>query len=167
MICSMRTMSGHPLRASAGLPKVVGASPALPPPRIELRIDAPDLAGPWKMVVTNRGDVPVRFAADGRLLALEIQPKADDEAETTSKKRKAPRPTICRLPPELRPSGVVDDRAVVLGPGARYEEVVSPSLYCFSNAGAKALEAGAEVTAHLGFPEDKRAKNGPPRAPLI
>jgi hypothetical protein len=166
----VRPLTGILLLASAALSKGEGNAPALPPARVELRIDVPDLAGPWKMVVTNQGDVPVRFAADGRLLALEIQPKADAEGEAPTKKRKAaPRSTICKLPPELRPSGVVDDRAVVLGPGARYEEVVSPALYCFNNAGAKALVEGAEVTARLGFPgaTTKGAKNVPPRPPLI
>jgi len=165
----VRLLTSILLLASAALTKGEGDSPALPPPRIELRVDAPDLAGPWKMVVTNQGDVPVRFAADGRLLALEIQPKQDEAETPTTKKRKAaPRSTICKLPPELRPSGVIDDRAVVLGPGARYEEVVSPALYCFSDAGTKALVAGAEVTARLGFPgATKGAKNATPRAPLI
>ena len=51
----------------------------------------------------------------------------------------------------MRPAGVSDDRAVILRPGARYEEVVSPALYCFGNLEAAALVAGSEVTAHLGF----------------
>jgi len=120
------------------------------------------------MVVTNQGDVPVRFAADGRLLSLEIQPKQDAEAEAPTKKRKpAPKATVCKLPPELRPSGVVDERAVVLGPGARYEEVVSPALYCFNDAAGKALVAGAEVTARLGFSESAKASKRPPLPPLV
>src|SRR6185295_3199288 len=124
--------------------------PTLPPVQVALRIDTADLAGPWKMMVTNQGAVPVRFAADGRLLSLEV-PKPEDPYATGKKKTKAPPPILCKLPAELRPSGVVEDRAVILGPGARYEEVFSPALYCFSEAVAKGLVAGAQVTAKLGF----------------
>ena len=102
----------------------VNDGPQLPPPQVVLRIDAPDPAGPWRMVVTNNGEVPVRFAADGRLLRFEM-PKADDPYESPAKKKaKATAPVVCKLPSDLRPAGVVENRAVVLGPGARYEEVV-------------------------------------------
>jgi hypothetical protein len=122
------------------------------------------------MVVTNNGDVPLRLAADGRLLSLEIKPKVDADAEASAKKKRKLllRSTICRLPAELRPSDVIDDRAVVLAPGARYEEVVSPALYCFDDGGSKALIAGAEVVAHFGFPESgKLGKSGLPKRPLV
>jgi hypothetical protein len=156
----------------SGLPKAGDDPPALPAPRLTLRLDAPDSAGPWKMVVTNDGDVPLRFAADGRLLSFEIEPPEDggvDEPYAKSgAKKKAPAPVVCKLPPELRPAGVVEDRAVVLGPGRRYEEVVSPGLYCFSQSESKALVPGARVTAKLGFPEtNKGASKAPPRAPFI
>ena len=96
------------------------------------------------------------------------QPKQDAEAEPPAKKRKLPpKPTVCKLPSELRPSGVVDERAVILAPGARYEEVVSPALYCFSDVATKALVTGAEVTAGCGFSETKKAPKGPPRPPLV
>jgi hypothetical protein len=149
-----------------------GAADDAPPPpaQVVLRIDAPDPVGPWKMVVTNQGDVPVRFAADGRLLTLEI-PKAEDPyAPSTKKKAKAPPPVVCRLPAELRPTGVVEDRAVVLEPGARYEEVISPALYCFGDALAKALVPGATVTAKLGFPPrpaQAARKNAAPAPPFV
>jgi hypothetical protein len=156
----------------SALPKD-GDDPALlPAPRLTLRLDAPDSAGPWKMVVTNDGDVPLRFAADGRLLSLEIEPPedagVDEPYAKPGVKKKAPAPVVCKLPPELRPAGVVEDRAVVLGPGRRYEEVVSPGLYCFSQSESKALVPGARVTAKLGFPDaNKAASKAPPRAPFI
>jgi len=120
------------------------------------------------MVVTNNGDVPVRFAADGRLLAFEVPKPEDPDAPAAKKKAKAP-PIVCKLPPALRPTGVVEDRAVLLGPGARYEEVVSPALYCFSQAAAAALVPGATVTATLGFPwpATHGPKNAPPAPPFI
>ena len=154
------------------VPKAGADVPALPPPRITLRLEAPDLAGPWKMVVTNEGDVPLRFAADGRLLSFEIEPPEagglEDPYSKTAAKKKPPPPVVCRLPTELRPSVVVEDRAVVLGPGNRYEEVVSPALYCFTESEAKALVAGARVTAKLGFPDTTRpAAKTLPRAPFV
>jgi hypothetical protein len=140
---------------------------------VALRVDAPDLAGPWKLVVTNQGEVPVRFAADGRLLTLEL-PKPEDPYAPVKGNPKAPPPRpappiICKLPAELRPSGVVENRAVLLGPGARYEEVFSPALYCFSDASAKALVPGASVIAKLGFlpPTAKGKKNAPPPPPFV
>jgi hypothetical protein len=140
-------------------------APQLPPARVVLRVDATDPASPWKMVVTNQGDVPVRFAADGRLLTLEM-PKPEDPNKPAPKKAKPPPPIVCKLPAELRPAGVVDDRAVVLAPGARYEEVINPALYCFSEASAKGLVAGATVTAKLGFtPPPPRGKKSPPLTP--
>jgi len=140
----------------------------LPPVQVALRIDAPDPAGPWKMVVTNNGDVPVRFAADGRLLSFEVPKPEDTSAPAAKKKAKSP-PIVCKLPPALRPTGVVEDRAVLLGPGARYEEVVSPALYCFSQTSAKALVPGTTVTAKLGFagPAIRAGKNAPPAPPFI
>ena len=155
-----------------GLPKTGGDAPPLPPPRIALRLEAPDVAGPWKMVVTNDGDVPVRVAADGRLLSLEIERPEEGGPEDpygkAGARKKPPPPVVCRLPSELRPSGVTEDRAVVLGPGTRYEEVVSPALYCFTESEAKALIVGARVTAKLGFPDGtKGAPKTAPRAPFV
>jgi hypothetical protein len=125
------------------------------------------------MVVTNEGDVPLRVAADGRLLSLEIEPPPEDGALAdpygkSGAKKKSPPPVICRLPPELRPSVVVEERAIMLGPGSRYEEVVSPEFYCFTEAEAKALVPGARVTAKLGFPDNtKGAPKASPRAPFF
>jgi len=153
------------------LPKAGGDPAPLPPPRIALRLEAPDVAGPWKMVVTNDGEVPLRVAADGRLLSLEIEPPEEgslDDPYGKAAKKKPPPPVVCKLPLELRPSGVVEERAIVLGPGSRYEEVVSPALYCFTSAEAKALVAGARVTAKLGFPDNAKASpKAAPRAPFI
>jgi len=145
-----------------------GDTPPLPPAHVVLRIDATEPTAPWKMVVTNNGDVPVRFAADGRLLSLEMPSPEDPYAKAPPKKAKPRPPVVCKLPAELRSTGVVEDRAVVLAPGARYEEVVNPALYCFSDAAAKALLPGATVVAKLGFaPPAKPRKNAPPAAPFV
>jgi hypothetical protein len=103
-------------------------------------------------------------------LTLEVPKPEDPYAPSAKKKTKAPAPVVCRLPAELRPTGVVEDRAVVLAPGARYEEVISPALYCFGEALAKALVPGATVTAKLGFtprPAQPGHKNAPPSPPFI
>jgi len=56
----------------------------------------------------------------------------------------------------------------VLGPGGRYEEVVSPVLYCFAESEAKALVPGARVTAKLGFPDAaKGTAKTAPRPPFL
>ncbi|MET0596053.1 MAG: hypothetical protein ABW133_25355 [Polyangiaceae bacterium] len=162
---------------SALLLLLLGAAPkegdAPPPPaaNLTLRMDAPDVAGPWKMVVTNQGDVPLRFAADGRLLSLEIEAPVEESDAPYGKpgaKKKAPPPVTCKLPAELRPAAVVEDRAIVLAPGARYEEVISPVFYCFSDTEAKALVPGARVTAKLGFSDGTKPNPKTPlRAPFI
>ena len=146
------------LAGSAALPKAADATPTLPPPRIEMRIDAPDATGPWKMVVTNQGDATLRLAADGRLLRLEIT-APEGSAAPQPKARKAtpakPRIVECKLPSDLRPAGIVEDRAVLLRPGARYEEVFSPALYCFGPKDSAAMQPGAQVVAKLGFAPPK------------
>jgi hypothetical protein len=43
------------------------------------------------------------------------------------------------------------DRALVVPPKRSYSERFDPRLYCFGAAEAKALVAGASVTAHMGF----------------
>ena len=99
--------------AASALAKPVAAEPepALPPAQITLRVDVPDLAGPWRIVVTNEGAEPVRLAADGRLLRFDIKlpPKTEPEAETRKllvKHPKEPAPVVCELPLSMRPAGV-------------------------------------------------------------
>ncbi len=151
-------------------PKPSDEPPPLPPPLITLQVDAPDPIGPWKMVVMNKGEIPVRLAADGRLLTLELPPRADTDADRRKKRRAPPAPTVCKLPPPLRPSGVAEDRAVVLAAGARYEEVFSPALYCFGDSATKGLVPGTPIVAKLGFsvaaPKGAR-KAPPPRPPFV
>lgn len=153
--------------------------PSSPPPaNVTLLVGVPaDDDGPWKMIVANDGDVPVRLAADARLLSLEIQPPETPSAaaepkpgaKANERKPKAPEPAVCKLPSPLRPVGVVDDRALILAPGARYEEIINPNLYCFELRTARALAAGATVTAKLGFPAPpaRGAKKPPLDPPFI
>lgn len=157
------------------------AKDAPPPPpaaSMSLAIDAP-ASGPWHLVATNTGDEVLRFAADQRLLRIEITPPPAPEPETPkskgrAKKPAAPRTVECRLPGELRPSGFPEDRAVLLEPGARWEEAFDPALFCFGAADAKALAPGARVVVKLGFPAaaSTRKVHGkvvelPERAPFV
>jgi hypothetical protein len=143
----------------------------LPLANVTFRIQTPNDDGAWKMIVTNEGDTPVRLAADGRLLTLEIVPPEPDVSSaetkpTAPKPKKPPETVLCRLPPLLRPAGVIDERAVILAPDARYEEVFDPRLYCFGQREAQALANASSVRGKLGFPSPPaRGAKPPPPAP--
>ncbi len=135
------------------------AAPPLPAPSTEVRLDAPGATGTWRLVVQNTGEAPLRLAADLRLLALDLEPPADDAPPpaATPRARRAPKPTrvTCALPADMRPTGS-DGRSVVLAPGARFEGAFDPTLYCFGAREQAALRAGARVTARFGFGAAKR-----------
>jgi hypothetical protein len=114
------------------------AAPAAPPPDVRLTIEVPTTRGTWTMRVTNAGDVPVRIAADARLLSFDVTP------------RSARKTAHCVLPADLRPSDELD-RALVVPPKRAYTERFEPRLYCFGAAEADALVPGATVVAHLGW----------------
>jgi len=141
------------LAASVASPSANGA---LPPASMTLEVMATTEGGPWKLVATNTGDEPLRFAADARLLSLEVTPPAS----ATSKK--APKRLSCVLPSALRPESIAHDRAVILRPGASWVEAFDPTLYCFGAEGSKALVSGATVVAKLGFPSPSRTKTPTP-----
>jgi hypothetical protein len=110
------------------------AGAAAPPPA-----PAGEKRGPWRMRVTNDGDVPVTLVADARLLALDVTPRSARKAEH------------CELPAEMRPQ---DDlgRPLVVPPHRSYAERFEPRLYCLEGARLDALAPGAMVTATLGWP---------------
>ena len=107
-------------------------------PNVKLTVEARTTHGPWRMRLTNDGDVPVRIVADARLLSLEVTPRSA---------RKAVR---CELPEDMRPD---DDLAgtLVLPPKRSYAETFEPRLLCFTAAQREALVPGAIVVAHLGW----------------
>jgi hypothetical protein len=114
------------------------ADDAAPPANVTLAIEASTPRGPWKMRVTNDGDVPVTIVADARLLGLDVTP------------RSARKPEHCELPGEMRPQ---DDlaRPLVLPPKRSYVERFEPRLYCLEGSRLDALAPGAIVTATLGW----------------
>jgi hypothetical protein len=109
-----------------------------PPANVTLTIEASSPRGPWKMRVSNDGDVPVTLVADARLLALDVLPRSGRKAER------------CELPAEMRPQ---DDlvRPLVLPPKRAYTERFEPRLYCLAGSRLDALAPGAVVTATLGW----------------
>jgi hypothetical protein len=97
------------------------------------------------MRVTNRGDVPVRLAADARLLSLDVTPRGDTK------------PVHCELPLDMRPDDDLD-RSLVLPPKRSYAETFEPRLYCFGEHALQALSPLAIVVARLGWPASSRAE---------
>jgi hypothetical protein len=130
------------LRPARRGPKLVphGDQAAKPPPaEVTLFLDAPTQRGPWTLRMTNDGNVPVRVAADARLLALDVTP------------RSARKPQHCELPADMRPDDALE-RSLVLAPKRAYVETFEPRLYCFAGKDLDALASGAVVVAHLGSP---------------
>ena len=137
--------------------------PAATPPEATLAVSAGSASHPykWTLEVSNDGAVPLRLEADARLLRLEIGPlpATSGSASASAPKGKAapkpPPPTVCELPASMRLEG----RLLVLKPGQRYRESFDPRLFCL-DAIAK-LDAGARVTATLGWPAGKGALSPP------
>lgn len=123
----------------------------LPLPPASMTLDVtPQPGGLLQLVVTNRGEETVRFAADARLLRLFVTPK---EEEAPARGKPKPKKVIeCQLPTDFRPTDVRHDRAALLDPGERWEEVFDPLLYCFGQKEREALVEGAEIVVKLGFP---------------
>ncbi len=119
--------------------------PAGPPPDVHLSLEAPAPRGAWTLRVTNAGDVPVRLAADARLLSLDVTARG------------AARPVHCELPADMRPDDDLD-RSLVLPPGRSYAETFEPRLYCFGEHALAALSPQAIVVARLGWPAGSRAE---------
>jgi hypothetical protein len=114
------------------------AEDALPSANVTLSIEASTPRGPWKMRVTNEGDVPVTIVADARLLALDVTPRSARKAEH------------CELPNEMRPEDDLS-RPLVLPPKRSYAERFEPRLYCLDGSRLDALAPGAIVVATLGW----------------
>ncbi|MBI5533169.1 MAG: hypothetical protein HY898_10660 [Deltaproteobacteria bacterium] len=121
----------------------------LPGPLVTLAVEAPNIAGPWAMVITNGDSAPARIHADARLLRLLVAPVGKKYVE-------------CQLPATMREG---DTRDLVLKPGETYREEFDPRLLCFSKVIDEMAE-GTSVTAFWGYkPDAKRAKANKPQLP--
>lgn len=147
--------------------QVASPAPASPAPAAMALEVQPSEGRTWKLVATNIGDEMLRFAADARLLRLEVTPP--EPLPSGKLKPKAPKTIECSLPKDFRPSGVAPDRAVILEPGAVWEEAFDPALYCFGERERAALVPGARVVVKIGFPAPtvrvSRGKLPPPPPP--
>jgi hypothetical protein len=123
---------------AAATAKAAKADEAPPGANVTLAIEATTPRGPWRMRVTNDGDVPVTLVADAHLLALDVTPRSSRKTEH------------CELPGDMRPQ---DDlaRPLVLPPHRSYAERFEPRLYCLEGARLDALAPGSIVTATLGW----------------
>jgi hypothetical protein len=125
--------------ASAAAARPLTEAEAHPESDVRLSLSAPTTRGTWTLRVTNGGDVPVRIAADARVLSLDVTPRG------------ARRPVHCDLPDDMRPEGGDVERPLVLPPGRAYAESFEARLYCFGPARGAALAPGSIVVAHLGW----------------
>lgn len=99
---------------------------------------------PWTMRVTNTGELPVRVAADPRILALDVTPPGG--ATST-----------CVLPADARPA--TDEGQELVVPAKRsWSATIDPLLYCFDAKVRGALVPGATVKARFGWPEPRGGK---------
>ena len=135
-----------------------GVVATLSPPPLTLSVAPGTAGGPWKVRIENTGDVPVRLAADPRLLILEITPPAgtvldpaDAKKRVASKKGPETVTVRCALPDDARP--INDEGRDLVIPGKRsWSTTIDPLFYCFGPRERRALVAGATITALFGWP---------------
>ncbi|MDB4935050.1 MAG: hypothetical protein JWP87_2022 [Labilithrix sp.] len=151
---------------------------ALTPPPLAFSVTAGTGGGPWKLRVENTGDVPVRIAADPRLLVLEVTPPAGFVDEAAIAKAKASRtappkpadlakPVRCVLPDDARPA-TDEGRELVVPAKRSWTATFDPLLYCFGARERAVLVNGATVTAQLGWvPPPPRAGARPSTKPVV
>jgi hypothetical protein len=150
---ALAASSPRALAQSAGDPAA-----ALPAPPLTLSVTPAAGGGPWTLKVENTGDVPVRIAADPRLLVLEVTPPAGFVDEAAAAKAKAsrrkpevPKTLRCELPADTRPSS--DDGHELVVPAKRsWSQPFDPLFYCFGARERAMLVTGATVKAHFGWP---------------
>jgi len=150
------------------------ASP-LPAPPLTLSVQPGTSGGPWKLRIENPGDVPVRIAADARLLVLEVTPPPGfvdpaaakaKRAVTTPKKSDEPAIVRCALPEDARPHADEGNELVV--PGKRsWSATFDPFLYCFSARERAVLVSGATVKARFGWAPPPPKPNVKPSTKVV
>lgn len=131
---------------------------ALPPPPLALSVQPGTGGGFWKIRIENTGDVPVRLAADARLLVLEVTPPPGFVDPSAAKAKRAAAPQTsggaavirCVLPDDARPQ-VDEGRELVVPAKRSWSAMFDPLLYCFGARERAALASGAIVTAHFGW----------------
>jgi hypothetical protein len=136
------------------------AEPATP--NVTLAVTPGTAGGPWKLVVTNGGELPVLLAADPRVVALDLIPQNPSAKVTTLR---------CTLPADARPTS--DEGHELVVPAKRsWSATFDPLFYCFGAKERALLVPGTTVKAHLGWPAPlvtpKNAKKAAaPSAPYV
>ncbi len=142
---------------------------ALPPPPLALSVQ-PGAGGGrelWKLRIENTGDVPIRIAADARLLVLEVTPPPGFVDPTAAKAKRAaaqrsgePPVVRCVLPDDARPQ--VDEGRDLIVPAKRsWSASFDPLLYCFGARERAVLVSGATVQARFGWLSSAKATARP------
>ena len=136
------------------------AEPATP--NVTLAVTPGSAGGPWKLVVTNGGELPVLIAADPRIITLDLIPQNPSAKVTTVR---------CNLPDDARPSSD-EGRELVVPAKRSWSTSFDPLFYCFGAKERALLVPGTTVKAHLGWPAPlvapKNAKKpAPPSAPYV
>lgn len=139
------------------------AEPALPQASVSLKVTPGKDGGPWTLKIENTGELPVRIAADARLLSFELTPPAVTETDPKKKTAKTPAVVRCILPDDARPS--TDEGSDLVVPSKRsWSASFDPLFYCFGARERAALTAGTSVKARFGFgaPTQKAATTANP-----
>lgn len=116
------------------------AEPATP--NVTLSVTPGTGGGPWKLVVTNGGELPVLIAADPRVVALDLIPQNPSAKVTTLR---------CALPDDARPSSD-EGRELVVPAKRSWSMSFDPLFYCFGAKERAMLVPGTTVKARLGWP---------------
>lgn len=139
------------------------------PPRVEETARPAPLAftvtpssqdgAPWTLRVENQGELPMRLAADPRLLVLELVPGVGSSRTVTTVR--------CTLPADTRPQ-TDEGRELVIPAKRAWSASFDPRFHCFDAKARALLVPGTGVRARLGFPSPARAAvKGGPAAPFI
>lgn len=146
-------------------------APALPSPPLDFTVTpgvgaaSGDSAGggsPWTLRIANSGELPVRIAADPRLLVLELTPAAtaapaNAKSAKSAKTAKAPSLLRCMLPADSRPS-TDEGRELVIPAKRSWSATFDPLFYCFGAKERAALVPGTTVKARFGWSPPAKAK---------
>jgi hypothetical protein len=116
------------------------AEPATP--NVTLAVTPGTGGGPWKLVVTNGGELPVLIAADPRVITLDLIPQNPSAKVTTLR---------CALPADARPTSD-EGRELVVPAKRSWSATFDPLFYCFGAKERAMLVPGTTVKAHLGWP---------------
>jgi hypothetical protein len=132
-------------------------------PNVTLSVTPGTAGGPWKLVVTNNGELPVLIAADPRVITLDLVPQNPSAKVTTLR---------CALPDDARPTSD-EGRELVVPAKRSWSASFDPLFYCFGAKERALLVPGTTVKAHLGWPAPlvtpknaKKAAAGP-SAPFV